>query len=84
MTDTTKLVTIFELLDMPPEDGERLMDELGEMFVASDGPAELCKRVVDKYGVDAVFTSICLRMVLEQRAMVKVDNNWRLQCPERN
>lgn len=79
-----KLVTIFELLDMPPEDGERLMDELGEMFEASEGPPDLCKKVVDKYGIDAVFTSICLRMLLEKLSMVDINSRRVMQCPESN
>lgn len=79
-----KLVTIYELLDMPEEDGERLMDELALMFAGCEGPADLCKQVVDKYGVEAVFMTICMRMVLENLSMVKVDKNWMVQCPSRN
>ena len=67
-----KLVTIYELLGMSEEDGERLMKEVGQMFQECESPPDLCKRVVDKYGVDAVFTSICLRMILERLSLVMV------------
>lgn len=82
--DESKLVTIYELLDMSEEDAERLTNELGQMVAECEGPAELCKQVVDKYGIEAVFTSICLRMILENLSLVKVDRNWMMQCPNKN
>ena len=79
-----RVVDIYELLDMSKEDGERLMKEMGIMFRDSDGPPDLCKQVVDKYGIDAVFSSICLRMILEQMSLVDVSKGAVFQCPSRN
>ncbi len=80
-----KLATVFELLDISEEDGERLMKELGRMFTESDDAVDLCKAVVDKYGVEAVFTSFCLRMLLEKLSLVVHNNDdGSVQCPARN
>ena len=79
-----RVVSLYELLGMSEEHGERLMKELGIMFKDSESPPDLCKKVIDKYGVDAVFSSICLRMVLEKMSLVDGGSGGALQCPSRN
>jgi len=81
-----KLLTLHEMLGMTDEDADRLISEFGQMFAMSENPVDLCKLIVDKYGVDAVFISVCLRMTLEHFSLKKskLDDRMRSQCPSSN
>jgi len=80
------LLSLPEILGMTVEDADRLLKEFGQMFAVCDNPVDLCKIIVDKYGIDAVFTSVCLRMALEHFSLKKdgLDDRMRSQCPSRN
>ena len=81
-----KLLSLPELLGMTDEDADRLIKEFGQMFAACDNPVDLCKIIVDKYGIDAVYISICLRMTLERYCLKKggLDAKVMMQCPSSN
>lgn len=61
-----KLVTLLEVLGMSEEDGERVVDDLWEIYDTCNGPADLAERIVEKYGAEAVYTSICVYIILEK------------------
>jgi len=81
-----KLLSLQEILGMTAEDTDRLLKEFGQMFAVCDNPLDLCKIIVDKYGVDAVFISVCLRITLERFSLQKggLDDRMRSQCPSSN
>jgi len=56
------------------------------MFAVCESPRDLCKIVIDKYGIDAVYISICLRMTLEHFSLKKggLDAKVMMQCPSSN
>lgn len=79
-------VPLYELLGMTDEDADRLIKEFGQMFAVCDNPVDLCKIIVDKYGIDAVYISVCLRITLEWFSLKKskLDDRMRSQCPSSN
>jgi len=80
------LLSLREILGMTDEDADRLIKEFEQMFIVCDNPVDLCKIVVDKYGVDAVFSTICLWMTLKRFSLKEggLDDRMRSQCPSRN
>ncbi len=63
-----RLVTLWEVLGMSKEDGNRIVDNVLERHSACDGSAELCERIVAEYGVEAVYTSMCAYILLEHES----------------
>ena len=57
----------FYKLGLTVEEAERLADELIVMRRLSADNIDLCRQVVDKYGVEAVYVSVCLYLGVKMR-----------------
>ncbi len=81
-----KWLPLYEMLGMTPEDAERISSAFGVLIGESTSPGDLCSRVVDKYGVDAVCASICLYIALEKLDTEHSELKLRemMQCPCQN
>jgi len=81
-----KWLPLYEMLGMNFEDAVRITRDFDKIIKESTSPGDMCKRVVDQYGVDAVCTSMCLYLALERLATVKSDIDMlrMMQCPSRN
>jgi len=80
-------VPLYEMLGMTPEDGQRITDDFAEIIRSVKSPGDLCKRVVELYGVDAVCMSMCLHIALEKLAAEHrstIDARMMHQCPSKN
>ena len=66
---------LFEILGMTPDELESMSRKFAAMAGSTEDLFELCKIIVDKYGLEAVFMSINLLRILE---MVKSGRQRRI------
>jgi len=66
--DEPKLVSLLEVLGMSEEKGNRIVDDLWEIYAKCDDPADLAERIVEKYGAEVVYTSMCVYILLDNES----------------
>ncbi len=80
------LVPLYEMLGMTADDAKRITGDFAQLLVSCNGIEDLCHRIVEKYGIEAVAMSICLRMTFEVLDLKKsgLDANVQMLRPSNN
>lgn len=73
--------SLHEMLGMTADDAERITKDFAVLLTSSESLRDLCRLMVEKYGVEAVAMSVCLRMTFEVLGTKRAfDDRMRVQC----
>jgi len=76
-----KQTSLYEMLGMTADDAKRITEDFAVLLTSSESLRDLCRLMVEKYGMEAVAMSFCLRMTFEVLDIKRAfDDRTRVQC----